>query len=66
MPALDLSGARWRKSSRSTDTSNCVEVAVTAGAVAVRDSKHPAGGALIVSPHVWTTFTTALRDGQYG
>ena len=27
MPALDLSGARWHKSSRSTDISNCVEVA---------------------------------------
>ncbi|MBV9141474.1 MAG: DUF397 domain-containing protein [Pseudonocardiales bacterium] len=27
MPALDLSGARWRKSSHSSDTMNCVEVA---------------------------------------
>jgi uncharacterized protein DUF397 len=65
MPALDLSGARWRKSSRSSNVSNCVEVAVTPGAVAVRDSKHPAGGALAVPPHAWTTFTTALRDGQF-
>ena len=32
MPALDLSGARWRKSSRSTNVSNCVEVAVLDGA----------------------------------
>jgi hypothetical protein len=66
MPALDLNGARWRKSGRSTDNANCVEVAVTAGAVAVRDSKHPTDGALIVPPQAWTTFTTALRDGQYG
>ncbi|MGH3821477.1 MAG: DUF397 domain-containing protein [Pseudonocardiaceae bacterium] len=27
MPALDLSGARWHKSSRSSDKANCVEVA---------------------------------------
>jgi hypothetical protein len=66
MPALDLSGARWRKSSRSTDQANCVEVAVTAGAVTVRDSKHPTGGALIISPRAWATFTTALGDGQFG
>ena len=66
MPALDLSTARWRKSSRSTDKANCVEVAVTAGAVAVRDSKHPTGGVLAVPPPAWTAFTTALRDGKLG
>jgi Domain of unknown function (DUF397) len=32
MPALDLSGARWQKSSRSSDVANCVEVAVLDGA----------------------------------
>jgi hypothetical protein len=33
----------WRKSSFSGDTGNCVEVAVSVEAVAVRDSKNPAG-----------------------
>ncbi len=66
MFAPDLSTARWRKSSRSSDKSNCVEVALTGPAVAVRDSKHPTGGALIVTPHAWTAFTTALRDGGLG
>ncbi|HEY6421958.1 MAG TPA: DUF397 domain-containing protein [Pseudonocardiaceae bacterium] len=60
-----LAGARWRKSSRSTNTSNCVEVAVTAGAVAVRDSKHPTGGALAVPPPAWTAFTAALRANEF-
>jgi len=62
----ELSTARWRKSSRSTDTSNCVEVALTDSAVAVRDSKHPAGGALLITPRAWTAFTTALRHGELG
>ncbi len=65
MFAPDLSTARWRKSSRSTDTSNCVEVASTGQAVAVRDSKHPTGGAVILTSRAWTAFTTALRDGEF-
>ena len=65
MFAPDLSTARWRKSSRSSDTSNCVEVAATDQAVAVRDSKDPTGGALILTPHAWTAFTTALRNGEF-
>ncbi len=65
MPATDLSTPPWRKSSRSSDQPNCVEVAVTVGAVAVRDSKHPAGGTLIVPPPTWTAFTTALSDGDF-
>lgn len=66
MPTLDVSGARWRKSSRSTDQANCVEVAVTAGAVAVRDSKSPTGSVLAVHPQAWTALTAALRAGDLG
>jgi hypothetical protein len=36
----------WKKSSRSTETDNCVEVANTLGAV--RDSKNPSGPVLAV------------------
>ncbi|MGH3857712.1 MAG: DUF397 domain-containing protein [Pseudonocardiaceae bacterium] len=61
MPALDLSGARWRKSSRSTNIANCVEVAVAGPVVALRDSKHPTGGVLAVPAPAWAAFTTALR-----
>ncbi|MBV9142275.1 MAG: DUF397 domain-containing protein [Pseudonocardiales bacterium] len=66
MRALDLSGARWRKSSYSTDKANCVEVAVVGRVVALRDSKHPAGGAVIVTPRAWGAFTAAVRTGQLG
>lgn len=66
MFAADLSTARWRKSNRSSDKANCVEVAVTGPAVAVRDSKHPTGGALLVTPRAWTAFTTALRHDELG
>ncbi len=65
MPALDLNGARWRKSSRSTDQPNCVEVAFAGPVVALRDSKNPTGSVLAVPPPAWTTFTTALRADEF-
>ena len=50
----DLSAARWRKSSRSSGGgSNCVEVAVLSGRVAIRDSKDADGGAVVVSAAVF-------------
>ncbi|MGH3936362.1 MAG: DUF397 domain-containing protein [Pseudonocardiaceae bacterium] len=66
MPALDLSGARWHKSSRSTNMANCVEVAFAGPVVAVRDSKNPTGSVLALPPPAWTAFTAALRAGDLG
>jgi hypothetical protein len=66
MRALDLGSARWRKSSRSTDQANCVEVTITVGTVAVRDSKNPTGSMLAVPVPAWTAFTAAVRTGELG
>jgi hypothetical protein len=66
MPALDVSGARWRKSSYSSDMPNCVEVAVADPLVALRDSKNPTGSVLTLPPPAWRVFTTAVRNHEFG
>lgn len=63
----DLSSVTWRKSIRSNGQANCVEVAdLDGGHHAVRDSKDPAGPALIFTPAQWAAFTTGVRAGQFG
>lgn len=61
MEPTDLRSLTWQKSSRSPSRINCVEVARTDEAVAVRDSKHPDGPALVVSPTSFTRFLDSLR-----
>ncbi|MFC6085055.1 DUF397 domain-containing protein [Sphaerisporangium aureirubrum] len=63
---MDLSGAKWRKSSWSSgDGGTCVEVASNLpGVVAVRDSKKPGGPAVVVAPGEWRVFLWGARDGR--
>jgi len=56
----------WRKSSFSNGQANCVEVAMLDDAVAVRDSKDPAGPVLVFTPTEWRAFTRGVVDGQFG
>ncbi|MEU5644125.1 DUF397 domain-containing protein [Streptomyces milbemycinicus] len=47
------------KSSYSASNSNdCVEVAATPDTIRIRDSKHPRGPQLAVTPAAWTAFLT--------
>ncbi|MEV6051914.1 DUF397 domain-containing protein [Streptomyces sp. NPDC052107] len=63
--STDLHDVRWLRSSYSTGANNCVETARPrsgpgAGLLAVRDSKNPAGPALLFSAESWAGFLTAL------
>lgn len=56
--SFDLSTAKWFKSSKSPNASECVEIAFSddASAVGVRDSKDPTGPALVFSGEQWDRF----------
>ena len=65
MDELDLSCAQWSKSSRSSGTGQCVEVARNLpGVVAVRDSKDPDGPNLLITPAEWQIFLGRLMGRQ--
>lgn len=44
---------------------DCVEVAPTDGAIAVRDSKDPAGPVLLYTPTEWRAFLDGAKRGEF-
>jgi Domain of unknown function (DUF397) len=66
MPAGLLSGARWRKSARSSAQGNCVELARLSGSeVAIRNSRHPEGPALVFTDAELDAFLGGVKDGDF-
>jgi len=68
MPAAELpAGVTWRKSRRSgPQGGNCVEVAqLPDGRVAVRNSRHPAGPALVFTAAEWGAFVRGAGNGYF-
>ncbi len=72
MDSPDLSHAAWRKSSRSANGGNCVQVAVAASSeeggghvIAVRDSKDRGGPVLTFAPDEWRAFAAGVRAGEF-
>ncbi|MDG9683886.1 DUF397 domain-containing protein [Streptomyces sp. DH18] len=66
MRSIVLTTVTWRKSSYSNqDGGACVEVADGFTAVVpVRDSKNPSGPALTFAASGWSSFVSAVRNGE--
>lgn len=61
---MDVSSRVWRKSSRSGNN-GCVEVALDADEIAVRDSKDRDGPVLRFTAQEWGAFLAGVRDGEF-
>jgi hypothetical protein len=64
--ADQLEVTRWRKSQASNPSGNCVEVAALPdGHVAVRNSRHPSGPALVYTRAEVAAFLAGVRNGEF-
>ena len=66
MPATGLGRISWLKSRYSNPSGNCVEVAkLPTGEVAVRNSRFPAGPALLYTRAEIAAFLQGAKDGEF-
>jgi hypothetical protein len=66
--ARSTDGLVFKKATKSYDGPNdCLEVASFPDrVVALRDSKHRDGSALMFTPGEWSAFTAGVRAGEFG
>jgi Domain of unknown function (DUF397) len=55
----------WRKSTRSGDNGQCVEVRRIEDTVQVRDSKDKTGPVLSFTPDEWAAFLDGAQKGEF-
>jgi hypothetical protein len=66
IPATQLPMAHWRKSRASNPSGCCVEVAALPdGAIAVRNSRDPAGPALVYTRAEVGAFLAGVKNGEF-
>ncbi|WP_157421456.1 DUF397 domain-containing protein [Actinoalloteichus hymeniacidonis] len=57
---------RWKKATRSVNTTNCVEVGRASGLVGIRDTKDPDGGAVVIRQSSFDSFLRAVKADRLG
>ena len=66
MPGDSMSELVWKKSQRSGPSGNCVEVAkLPDGGVAMRNSRHADGPALVFTKAEIEAFLGGVHDGEF-
>ncbi|WP_323448161.1 DUF397 domain-containing protein [Streptomyces yaizuensis] len=66
MAATELRGAVWQKSKHSNSQGSCVEFAkLPGGNVAMRNSRHPEGPALVYTPAEIEAMLLGVKDGEF-
>ncbi|PRW63173.1 DUF397 domain-containing protein [Actinopolyspora mortivallis] len=55
----------WRKSSRSSNQTNCVEVGRVGDGAAVRDTKDRSAGYVTTTRQQWTAFLDAVKNNRF-
>ncbi|GAA4499900.1 DUF397 domain-containing protein [Actinoallomurus oryzae] len=66
VPSTDIPDVRWQKSHRSNSQGNCVELAkLPDGSVAVRNSRHPAGPALVYTKAEIRALIQGAKAGDF-
>lgn len=64
--AADLPALTWQKARQSNSQGNCVELATLPdGRIAMRNSRHPAGPALIYTKSELEAFVRGAKDGEF-
>jgi Domain of unknown function (DUF397) len=66
IPATELTNVTWQKSKHSNPNGACVEVAhLMNGEIALRNSRFPAGPALVYTRAEIAAFLAGAKDGEF-